>query len=85
MTAANLRSVSAVTHAPSASVDQPAVSDAAPRGRWGWLWHVPVALLCLGFGYWVTSGLWADPYRHGVTYNEGDQAFFEWLLGYIEP
>jgi hypothetical protein len=39
-------------------------------------------VLCLGLGYWVTSGLWADPYRRGVSYNEGDQAFFEWLLGY---
>jgi hypothetical protein len=77
-----LRKVSAVTLAPAESVEPPAIREAAPRGRWGWLWHVVVALLCLGFGYWVTSGLWADPYRHGVSYNEGDQAFFEWLLGY---
>jgi hypothetical protein len=81
--AANFPSVSAAaTLAPAESVDPPAVREAASHGRWGWLWHLGVLLLCLGMGYWVMSGLWADPYRHGVSYIPGDQAFFEWLLGY---
>jgi len=74
--------VSAATLAPVESADPPAAREKAPRRRWAWLWHIVVALLCLGLGYWVTSGLWVDPYRRGVSYNEGDQAFFEWLLGY---
>ena len=74
--------MSAATLAPAESADPPAAREKAPRRRWAWLWHIVVALLCLGLGYWVTSGLWVDPYRRGVSYNEGDQAFFEWLLGY---
>ncbi|GGQ52927.1 DUF2079 domain-containing protein [Couchioplanes azureus] len=41
-----------------------------------------VAAVCLGASVWVTSGLWADPLGRTVAHNEGDHAFFEWLLGY---
>jgi hypothetical protein len=47
-----------------------------------WRAHLAVAGIALGLAVFVTSGLWADPYRHGLAVNLGDQAFFEWLLGY---
>ncbi len=47
-----------------------------------WRSHLAVAAIALGLAVFVTSGLWADPYRHGLAVNLGDQAFFEWLLGY---
>ena len=39
-------------------------------------------LLSLGLAAWVTNGLWADPKGNVLAQNAGDQAFFEWLLGY---
>jgi hypothetical protein len=63
-------------------VDPPPAREVVPTQRWSWLWHLAFALVCLGAGYWITSGLWHDPFRRAVSYNEGDQAFFEWLLGY---
>ncbi|MFI7597601.1 DUF2079 domain-containing protein [Actinoplanes sp. NPDC049681] len=71
----------ATTTAPLA-VAEPQDSAGRASRRHGWLRHTLVALLCLGMGYWVTSGLWADPFGRTVAYNEGDHAFFEWLLGY---
>ncbi|WP_306214960.1 DUF2079 domain-containing protein [Actinoplanes sp. RD1] len=65
-----------VAAGPSASPEPPA------RRRGAWLRDVLAALVCLGMGYWITSGIWADPARRAVSYNPGDHAFFEWLLGY---
>ncbi len=56
--------------------------QAAPRRVTTWPRDVLAALVCLGLGAWVTSRIWADPFRHGIGHNEGDHAFFEWLLGY---
>ncbi|OJF10676.1 DUF2079 domain-containing protein [Couchioplanes caeruleus subsp. caeruleus] len=44
--------------------------------------HAVVAAVCLGASVWVTCGLWADPFGRTVAHNEGDHAFFEWLLGH---
>ncbi|UQU63293.1 DUF2079 domain-containing protein [Couchioplanes caeruleus] len=73
------------TTAPAVAAEPPAVPEVrAARSRWSlnWLWDVGVALLCLATAYWVTSGLWENPYRRSLSFNEGDHAFFEWLLGY---
>ena len=66
--------------APAPVADPPA--DPSRRARVPWLAHLTVAGVALGLAVYVTSGLWADPYGHGLTVNLGDQAFFEWLLGY---
>ncbi|GAA0471305.1 glycosyl transferase [Actinoplanes capillaceus] len=73
--------MSVVTPAPAASADPPAESSPPPRGR-PWRAHLAVALTALALAVYVTNGLWRDPYRHGLSDNIGDQAFFEWLLGY---
>ncbi|BBH66803.1 glycosyl transferase [Actinoplanes sp. OR16] len=39
-------------------------------------------MIALVLAVYVTNGLWRDPYRHGLSDNIGDQAWFEWLLGY---
>jgi hypothetical protein len=39
-------------------------------------------VVALALGVWVTHGLWADPYDQVLAVNVGDQAFFEWVLGY---
>jgi hypothetical protein len=41
-----------------------------------------VAVLALGLAFWVTHRLWQDPAVNAIGNNSGDQAFFEWLLGY---
>ncbi len=66
--------------APAPVTDPPA--EPPKRARVPWRAHLAVAGVALGLALYVTSGLWADPYRHGLTVNLGDQAFFEWLLGY---
>jgi len=66
--------------APAPVSDPPA--EPSRRARVPWRAHLAVAGLALGLAVYVTSGLWADPYGHGLTVNLGDQAFFEWLLGY---
>jgi hypothetical protein len=38
--------------------------------------------MALGLAMWITHGLWLDPAGHVIADNAGDQAFFEWLLGY---
>ncbi|GGN79643.1 glycosyl transferase [Actinoplanes lobatus] len=73
--------MSVVTPTPAASADPPAESTPPPRGR-PWRAHLAVALTALALAVYVTNGLWRDPYRHGLSDNIGDQAFFEWLLGY---
>lgn len=71
--------MSATVEAPAA--DPPAEQPAATRsrGRRGGLLFV---LISLGLALLVTNGLWADPKGNVLTQNAGDQAFFEWLLGY---
>ncbi|GAA2465276.1 DUF2079 domain-containing protein [Winogradskya humida] len=57
-------------------------SEQPQRRRRAWPLHIIAALAFLGMGYWITSGIWADPDRRSVLYNEGDHSFFEWVLGY---
>ena len=66
----------------AASDDPPAEPSAPPRIRRVWRFNVLFALLCLALAVRVTSGLWVDPYARVLAENAGDQAFFEWLLGY---
>jgi hypothetical protein len=73
--------MSVAAHAPAASADPPAEPSAPSRAR-PWRAHLAVALLALGLAVYVTNGMWRDPYRNGLSDNIGDQAFFEWLLGY---
>jgi hypothetical protein len=47
-----------------------------------WRSHLLVAAVALGLAVLITKGLWSQPYSHVLSDNEGDQAFFEWLLGY---
>jgi hypothetical protein len=68
--------------APAASADPPAKMAAAPVLRQAWRWHLVVAAIALLLGVWVTHGLWSQPYDHVLARNVGDQAFFEWTLGY---
>ncbi|AGL15370.1 hypothetical protein [Actinoplanes sp. N902-109] len=64
-----------------ADAPAPARGKAARRIR-PWWRDAAVAALCLGMAYWITSGIWSDPWRRAVSYNEGDHAFFEWVLAY---
>jgi hypothetical protein len=59
-----------------------AVATAALSGARRWPWHLSVAVLALGLSVWVTHGLWLSPATHTIGNNSGDEAFFEWLLGY---
>ncbi|HEU4350079.1 MAG TPA: DUF2079 domain-containing protein [Actinoplanes sp.] len=74
-------SVAAPAHA-AASDEPPAEASAPARVRRAWRFDVLYAVLCLALAVWVTNGLWADPYRKVIAQNAGDQAFFEWLMGY---
>jgi hypothetical protein len=74
--------VSVVAAAPSESADPPVVSTTRTGGRRPWRQHLAVAAVALGLAAWVTNGLWRDPAGHVLANNVGDQAFFEWLLGY---
>ncbi|MEU8241483.1 DUF2079 domain-containing protein [Actinoplanes missouriensis] len=74
--------MSVAAPAPAASADppsDPAVSPPRSRRRRA---HLTLAVLALGLAVYVTSGLWRDPYRQVLSDNVGDQAWFEWLLGY---
>jgi hypothetical protein len=73
--------MSVAAPAPAASADPPAETPAPSRAR-DWRAHTTLAVLALSLAVYVTSGLWRDPYRYGLSDNLGDQAFFEWLLGY---
>ena len=68
--------------APVASADPPAASAARPGVRPAWRWHVLVIAIALALAFWVTQGLWSQPYDHTFAHNSGDEAFFEWVLGY---
>jgi hypothetical protein len=62
--------------------EPPAATTARTNVRPAWRWHLLVIAIALGMAYWVTAGLWAQPYDRTFAHNAGDQAFFEWVLGY---
>lgn len=68
---------------PTASADPPSepVTTTGEKPR-QWPVHLCVAVIALSFAVYVTSGLWRDPFTHVLADNVGDQAFFEWLMGY---
>ncbi|GLW32390.1 DUF2079 domain-containing protein [Actinoplanes regularis] len=70
--------------APAASADPPSEEAASTPGAKprDWPVHLTVAIVALSFAVYVASGLWADPYTNVLSDNVGDQAFFEWLMGY---
>ncbi|WP_430640836.1 DUF2079 domain-containing protein [Couchioplanes caeruleus] len=72
--------MSVVAAAPSESAEPPASPEG--HGSGSRRPHLIVALVALALATYVTSGLWRDPAGRGLTENMGDQAFFEWLLGY---
>jgi hypothetical protein len=72
-------SVAAPTQA--APADPPAAPSIRERTR-RWRSHLLVALAALGLAGYVTHGLWQQPYTNVIADNVGDQAFFEWVLGY---
>jgi hypothetical protein len=72
-------SVAAPTQA--APADPPAAPSIRERTR-RWRSHLLVALTALGLAVYVTHGLWQQPYTNVIADNVGDQAFFEWVLGY---
>jgi hypothetical protein len=74
--------MSVAAPAPDATADPPAEPVPDSGRATGRRWHLAVAVLALGLAFWVTQGLWSDPYSHVLAQNRGDQAFFEWLLGY---
>ncbi len=70
--------------APAASADPPSEKPVSTSGRKPREWpvHLTVAIVAISFAVYVASGLWADPYTNVLSDNVGDQAFFEWLMGY---
>jgi hypothetical protein len=72
--------VSVVAAAPAEPADPPVVSTS--RGGLSWRPHLIVAVVALALAVYVINGLWRDPAGHVIAKNAGDQAFFEWLLGY---
>jgi hypothetical protein len=76
---ASVRRVSVATAAPTEPATAPIASEGSRRA---WPWHLGVAVTALGLAVWVTHGLWLAPATHTIGNNSGDQAFFEWLLGY---
>ncbi|WP_203823996.1 DUF2079 domain-containing protein [Actinoplanes palleronii] len=75
--------MSVAAPAPAASADPPSEPASAPgTPPRVWRAHLIMALVALALAGYVTNGLWADPYTHVLSDNVGDQAFFEWLMGY---
>jgi hypothetical protein len=72
-------SVAAPATAAAAEIPVPPDAQAATRRRRA---HLFVALIALALAVYVTKGLWQAPYVRTVSGNVGDQAFFEWTLGY---
>jgi hypothetical protein len=56
--------------------------EAGARGRPGRLFDLGVLAVCVAVACYLTGQLWADPNHTVVAHNRGDQALFEWLLGY---
>jgi hypothetical protein len=63
-----------------AAQDRPAPPDTSTGRRLRS--HLFVAVIAVGLGVYLTEGLWRQPYHHVIAGNVGDQAFFEWVLGY---
>lgn len=74
--------MSVTATAPAESSDPPAEPAAATTVRRRWPGHLLMAVVSITLAAYVTQGLWADPYGKVLLRNAGDQAFFEWLLGY---
>src|SRR5690349_17497027 len=76
--------MSVAAPAPAASADPPSEEPVAPPGDQPRRWpvHLTFAVIAISLAVYVASGLWADPYTHVLADNVGDQAFFEWLMGY---
>ncbi|WP_436522250.1 DUF2079 domain-containing protein [Actinoplanes sp. HUAS TT8] len=75
--------MSVAAPAPAASADPPSESTSVPTEKAReWPVHLSFAVVAISFAVYVTSGLWRDPYTHVLSDNVGDQAFFEWLMGY---
>ena len=74
--------MSVVAPAPSEPADPPVAAPARRIGLKAWRPHLIVAVIALALAAWVMNGLWHDPAQRVLTNNAGDQAFFEWLLGY---
>jgi len=74
--------MSVTAPAPTESAEPPTAPADERPARTAWRWHLLVAAIALGLGFWVTKGLWSNPYDHVLAENVGDQAFFEWVLGY---
>ncbi|GAA2562451.1 glycosyl transferase [Winogradskya consettensis] len=81
---ANVRLVSVVEAAPSESAEPPAVSGGArARARLrSWRPNLVMGVASLVLAAYMTNGLWRDPATSAIAENKGDQAFFEWILGY---
>ncbi|WP_067497822.1 DUF2079 domain-containing protein [Actinoplanes sp. TFC3] len=72
--------MSVVEAAPSESAEPP---PSALRARLrAWRPHLLFGVVALALGTYVVSGLWLNPHGRVLVENKGDQAFFEWLLGY---
>lgn len=60
---------------------RPSTATAHPRPGRGRV-DLLVAVIAIAGAWWVTSGLWLDPFGRAITVNSSDQALFEWLLAY---
>jgi hypothetical protein len=56
--------------------DRPVAAERSRRA------DVLAAVLSIAGAFWLTAGAWVDPGHRAVQVNAGDQALFEWLLGY---
>ena len=74
--------MSVAAPAPAEPADPPAEAVTPSGVRRLWPGHVLFAVVAIAMAVYVTHGLWADPYTKVLARNAGDQAFFEWLLGY---
>jgi hypothetical protein len=57
-------------------------AEAPARARPGRRADLGMLALCVALAFYLTWQLWADPDHTVVAHNRGDQALFEWLLGY---
>ena len=71
-----------VTETTQAEPSDPPATPATSGVRRRWVGHALMAVASIAAAVYVTNGLWSDPYTQVLLRNAGDQAFFEWLLGY---
>ncbi|MFI5933247.1 DUF2079 domain-containing protein [Actinoplanes sp. NPDC051494] len=74
--------MSVVEAVPSESAEPPASSPTTRQRLRAWRPQLTVALISLTLAVYETSGLWRDPLGRVLADNKGDQAWFEWLMGY---